>query len=130
LGNALTQVIVTPTILYWSSRASRGRPPRPGEVLTVMTARGIASPFAFVLMSRGYSLTVAYLPVPLLIWAAVRLRPFGTANAISLVAVVAMIGAVQGSGVFADEASHSSMLSLQLFLLALGVSLLSLSILI
>jgi two-component system sensor histidine kinase UhpB len=130
LGNALAQVIVTPTILYWSAHAFRRRPAHLGEFLILMAALGTASAFAFVLMSRGYSLTVAYLPVPLLIWAAVRLRPFGTANAISLVAVVAMVGAVQGTGVFADEASHSSVLSLQLFLLALGVSLLSLSILI
>jgi signal transduction histidine kinase len=45
-------------------------------------------------------------------------------------AVVAMVGAVQGTGMFANDASHSSVLSLQLFLLALGVSLMSLSILI
>jgi signal transduction histidine kinase len=134
LGDALAQVIVTPTILYWSlywsARSYRRRPARSGEFVILMAALGTASACAFVLMSRGYSLTVAYLPVPLLIWAAVRLRPFGTANAISLVAVVAMVGAVQGTGMFADEALHSSVLSLQLFLLALGVSLLSLSILI
>jgi len=130
LGNALAQAVVTPTILYWSARANRRRPARLGEFLILMVALGTASAFAFVLISRGYSPSVAYLPVPLLIWAAVRLRPFGTATAIALVAAVAMVGAVQGTGMFADEASHSSVLSLQLFLLALGVSLLSLSILI
>jgi len=130
LGDALAQVIVTPAILYWSVRAYRRRPARLGEFLTIMAALGTASVFAFVLMSKGYSLSVVYLPVPLLIWAAVRLRPFGTANAIALVAVIAMVGAVRGTGMFGEEASHSSVLSLQLFLLALGVSLLSLSILI
>ena len=130
LGDALAQVIVTPAILYWSVRAYRHRPARPGEFLTLIAALGMASAFAFVLISKGYSLSVVYLPVPLLIWAAVRLRPFGTANAIALVAVIAMVGAVQGTGMFGEDASHSSVLSLQLFLLALGVSLLSLSILI
>lgn len=130
LGDALAQVIVTPTILYWSARAYRRRPSRLGEFLILMAALAPASAFAFVLISRGYSLSMAYLPVPLLIWAAVRLRPFGTANAIALTALVAMVGAVEGTGMFADEGSHSSVLSLQLFLLVLGVSLMSLSILI
>jgi signal transduction histidine kinase len=130
LGDALTQVIVTPAILYWSARAYRHRPAHLGEFLILMGALGTASTFAFVLISRGHSLSVAYLPVPLLIWAAVRMRPFGTANAIALVAVVSMVGAVQGTGMFADDATHASVLSLQLFLLAVGVSLLSLAILI
>src|SRR5262249_52795569 len=69
-------------------------------------------------------------PVPLLIWSAVRLRPFGTANAIALVAIVSMVGAVRGTGMFAEGAARSSVLSLQLFLLALGGSLQSLAILI
>jgi len=72
---------------------------------------------------------LVYVPVPLLIWAAVRLRPFGTANAIALVAVIAMIGAARGTGMFSDDAAASSVLSLQLFLMVIGVSLLSLAIL-
>jgi signal transduction histidine kinase len=130
LGDALAQVIVTPAILYWSHRAYRARSVRPGELLLVLAALGIASSFAFLQISGGRSLSLAYLPVPLLIWAAVRLRPFGTANAVALVAVLSMVGVVRGNGMFADDATHSSVLSLQLFLLALGVSLQSLAILI
>jgi two-component system sensor histidine kinase UhpB len=129
LGDALAQVIFAPAILYWSARAFRHRPARLAEFLILMAALGTASAFAFVLIGRGYSLSLVYLPVPLLIWAAVRLRPFGTANAIALVAVISMLGAVRGTGMFAD-ATGSSVLSLQLFLLVLGVSLLSLAILI
>jgi integral membrane sensor domain MASE1 len=77
-----------------------------------MAALGTASTFAFVLISRGHSLSVVYPPVPLLVWAAVRMRPFGTANAIALVAVVSMVGAVRGTGMFADDATHASVLSL------------------
>jgi two-component system sensor histidine kinase UhpB len=130
LGDALAQVIVTPAILYWSARTYRHRPARLGEFVIVMSALCTASAFAFVLINRGYSLSLVYLPVPLLIWAAVRLRPFGTANAIALVAAVSIVGVIRGTGMFADGAAHSSVLSLQLFLLALGVSLLPLAILI
>ena len=40
-----------------------------------------------------------------------------------------MIGAARGTGIFAGESAASSILSLQLFLLVVGVSLLSLAIL-
>jgi signal transduction histidine kinase len=130
LGDALAQVIVTPAILYWSSRAYRQWPVRFGEHLTLMVALGAAASIAFVLVNSGYSLSLAYLPVPLLLWSAVRLRPFGTANAIALVAIVSMVGAVRGTGMFGAGAAQSSVLSLQLFLFALGVSLQSLAILI
>jgi two-component system sensor histidine kinase UhpB len=130
LGDALAQVIVTPAIIYWSSRAYRQWPARYGEHLILMVALGTASSIAFVLINSGYSLSLAYLPVPLLIWSAVRLRPFGTANAIALVAIISMVGAIRGTGMFGAGTAQSSVLSLQLFLLALGVSLQSLAILI
>jgi two-component system sensor histidine kinase UhpB len=130
LGDALAQAIVTPTVLYWSARAYRQRPSRIGEHVILMAALGIASSVAFVLINNGYSLSLAYLPVPLLIWSAVRLRPFGTANALALMAVISMVGAVRGTGMFAEGAARSSVLSLQLFLLFVGISLQSLSILI
>jgi two-component system sensor histidine kinase UhpB len=130
LGDALAQVIVTPAVIYWSSRTDREWPVRFGENLILMVALGMASSIAFVLINSGYSLSLAYLPVPLLLWSAVRLRPFGTANAVALVALISMIGAVRGTGMFGSAAAQSSVLSLQLFLLALGVSLQSLAILI
>jgi signal transduction histidine kinase len=130
LGDALAQVIVTPAILYWSAGAYRQAPSRVGEHVILMAALGVASSVAFVLINNGYSQSLAYLPVPLLIWSAVRLRPFGTANALALVAIVSMVGAVRGTGMFADSAAQSSVLALQLFLLVLGISLQSLAILI
>jgi two-component system sensor histidine kinase UhpB len=130
LGDSLAQVIVTPAVLYWSARAYRQQPTRIGEHVILMAVLGLASSVAFVLINRGYSLSLAYLPVPLLIWSAVRLRPFGTANALALVAIVSMVGAVRGTGMFAEGAAQSSVLSLQVFLLVLSISLQSLSILI
>src|SRR5262249_28073402 len=130
LGNALAQVIVTPAILYGRNRAFRRWPIRLGEHVILMVALGTASLIAFVLINSGYSLSLAYLPVPLLIWSAVRLRPFGTANAIALVAVISIVGAGRRTGMFHAGAAQPSVPSLQLFLLALGVSLQSLAILI
>jgi signal transduction histidine kinase len=129
LGNALAQVVVTPTILYWVHGAYRHRSARLGELLIALTGLMVASLYAFAMMNTGYTLRLIYVPVPFLLWAAVRLRPFGTANAIALVAVIAMVGAARGTGIFSGEAGSSSILSLQLFLLVVGVSLMSLAIL-
>ena len=60
-------------------------------------------------------------------WAAVRLRPFGAANAVSLVAVVSIVAAARGTGIFA---AGPSVLTLQFFLLVLGISLLTLAVVI
>ena len=128
MGDALAQVIVTPTILYWCAGAYRRRAARSGELAGLLICLAAASLYAFVFLPNGHALRLVYVPVPFLIWAAVRLRPFGTANAIALVAVIAMIGAARGAGIFSDEVATSSVLSLQLFLMVIGVSLLSLAI--
>jgi len=129
LGDTLAQVIVTPTVIYWCTRRYRDSDARLGELIVVCVGLALASSYAFV--ARGHtapSPTLLYVPVPFLIWAAVRLGPFGTANAISLVAITSMIGAVRGTGVFAGAAA--SVLSLQLFLLVLALSLLTLAVVI
>jgi two-component system sensor histidine kinase UhpB len=128
LGDALAQVIVTPTILYWCAGSYRCRSPRSGELIALLISLAVASLYAFVFVRNGHALRLVYVPVPFLVWAAVRLRPFGTANAIALVAVIAMIGAARGTGMFSDDGAASSVLSLQLFLAVIGVSLLSLAI--
>jgi signal transduction histidine kinase len=126
LGDALAQVIVTPTILYWCGRAYQRPSARLRELVVLLLTLAVASVYALVFVRNGRLL---YLTVPFLTWAAVRLRPFGTANAIALVAIVAMIGAARGTGMFSDEAAAASVLSLQLFLLVIGISLLALAIL-
>jgi signal transduction histidine kinase len=129
LGDTMAQVVVTPMILYWCTRAYRHPNARIRELVILSAGLGVALYFAFVRGDSRYSLILMYVPVPFLVWAAVRLRPFGTANAIALVAIVSMVGAVRGSGLFAAGANHQSVLSLQLFLLVIAVSLLSLAIL-
>ena len=70
-----------------------------------------------------------YAPVPLLAWAALRLRPFGTANAIAIVASIAVWSVVKGIGVFPGSSPDQSVESIQLFLLVLSVSFLSIAVL-
>ncbi len=126
LGDSLTQVVVTPTLLFWAARAHRHARARLAELLILCVALALTLSYAFMVpATRESSLALLYAPVPFLVWAAVRLRPFGTANAITLVALISIVGAVRGNGMFAHGAS---VLSLQLFLLLLAVSLLALAV--
>jgi len=128
LGDVLAQVIVTPTLLYWCTRAYRPHKP-PGELVLVFVGLAGALFFGFVVSHDSHFLIFTYLPVPFLIWAAVRLRPFGAANAIALVGIVSMIAAVRGTGVFAGQPAGDAVVSIQLFLPLMAISLLSLAIL-
>ena len=130
LGDAVAQVIVTPTLLYWWAGGYRRINARLTELGLMAAGLVAVLYYAFVLPHASYSPIVLYAPVPFLIWAAVRLRPFGTANALLLVAVVSMLSAVKGTGVFWGNSSHEVLLSMQLFLLLVTVSLLCLAILI
>jgi PAS domain S-box-containing protein len=130
LGDAVAQVIVTPTLLYWSSGAFRRVNARMKEFGLMAAGLVTVLYYAFVTPHAAYSPIVLYAPVPFLIWAAARLRPFGTANALLLVAVVSMLSAVRGTGVFWGHSSNEVLLALQLFLLLVTVSLLGLAILI
>jgi signal transduction histidine kinase len=102
---------------------------RLGELLVLCACLAATLTIAFVVPGDvGHSPALLYTLVPFLVWAAVRLRPFGTANAISLITVVSIIGTVRGTGAFAG--GGSSVLSLQFFLLIVTVSQLSLAVLI
>ncbi len=71
----------------------------------VLMALSIASYFAFLTPNqRGGGFELAYLPLPVVLWAAVRLTPFGAALASTLLVVAAVGGAVFERGLFRGAA--------------------------
>ena len=131
LGNALAQAVVTPTLLYWcTGRHGFLNDVRWKEPLLVSIGLIGVLYYAFVLPHATHLPALLYAPVPFLLWSAVRFGPFGTANAIALVAAVAMLGAVDGTGAFSGNSPAANVLSIQMFLLVVAVSLLSLATLI
>ena len=129
LGDALAQAVVTPTLLYWCTRSYRHANARLKELCFLCGGLIPVLYYAFLVRHDSYSPVFLYSPVPFLVWAAVRLRPFGTANSMALVACVAMLSAVRGTGVFSGGSADESVLSIQLFLLVVSVPLLSVAIL-
>jgi PAS domain S-box-containing protein len=73
---------------------------------------------------------LVYLPLPLLIWAAVRFGPTGVNTSLLVVAFLSISGAVQGRGPFTAGSPDDSVLPLQLFLVTMSVPLMLLAALI
>jgi len=127
MGDALTQVVVTPTLLYWCTRAYGRVTSRRTEFALLFVGLSAASYYTFVALHGGSSPVLLYSPVPFLIWAAVRLGPPATANANALVSLIAVFGTVNATGVLAGHSPDLVLLSIQCFLMLLAVSSLSLA---
>jgi PAS domain S-box-containing protein len=81
--------------------------------------------FAFEMAARGGGHGVApallYLPLPLILWAAVRHGAKGAASAIMVVTVVLIWRALNGPSLFGVEDPETNVLSMQAFLLGLAI---------
>src|SRR5262245_30659898 len=71
-----------------------------------------------------------YLPLPFLLWAAVRFGPRGATTSLAIVTLLAMSGALSGHGPFSSSTPADNALSLQLFLITISPSLIFLAVLV
>jgi anti-sigma regulatory factor (Ser/Thr protein kinase) len=71
-----------------------------------------------------------YVPLPLLLWAAVRFGPSGLVPSLLIIAVLCLLNAFAGRGPFAAQSPAENVLSLQIFLIAMFVPLMLLAALI
>lgn len=65
---------------------------------------------------------VSFIIFPSLVWAALRFGPHGTTLATLIVAVVALIGTVQGYGLFMDESGTDGLFLLQSYLAVIALT--------
>jgi len=130
-ANALASLTLGPVLLTWF-----GERPNWSElrwnwsiVEGVLLAIGLvlASIVAFKVgswASRGFLPAVLYLPLPLVLWAAVRFRARGASAAILTVTMVSIWLTLNGATIFVDGDAENSVLGLQLFLTGLSVPIL------
>jgi PAS domain S-box-containing protein len=122
-GNALTNLILTPAILYWlfgySWRIRAIEPKRCIEAVLLAAGLILAGYAAFEPESVKIGLTEArfYAPVPFLFWAAIRFGLLGASGGIVIIAILAVEAALRGRGVFAGRSPADTALALQHFLL-------------
>jgi PAS domain S-box-containing protein len=132
LGDALASLVLTPVLICLMQNAGRFRRAslaRYIEVSLMVIGLGAGAYFAFDLEWNSLSPPFfLYLPVPFLLWAAMRFGPLGTSVVLSVISIWATFGALAGRGPFASTSSESLVLSIQLFLLVPTLPFLFLSV--
>jgi signal transduction histidine kinase len=132
-SNMLAELTLGPLVLAWAAIGFKGwRKAAPARHLeAVLLLAGLAL-VCFVVfdsdIDANASPALYYLPLPFLLWAAMRLGPTGTATAIAVLTVTAIWGAVHGLGPFAGRLPQDMARDLQLFLIAVSVPMLLLTV--
>jgi len=132
-SNVLAELIVVPLIVTWAAVIAAPRamaPARYAEAAALFAGLLLVCLFVFEVpqSSALSSPAVFYLPLPFLLWAAVRFGPAGAASSLALLTVTTIWGAVHGLGPFAGQPPQDTALEMQLFLIAASVPLLLLGV--
>ncbi len=125
LGNVTGVLIGAPALLTWASRPRRGWPPaRIAEALGLAVAvTGVSlTIFTGYFLGRNTDHLLEYAIFPVVIWAALRFGPPGTALVTLVASAVAVWGTVHGFGPFSQGAARENMILLQIFLAAVAVT--------
>jgi PAS domain S-box-containing protein len=134
LGAVLANLVLAPTIVLWLTTDVRLLWRTPRARLAEAALLGIAVLCCGAVMIFGLPLSIPitasallYVPVPVLIWAAVRFGPRGLVTAQSLITIFALASAWRGVGPFLSSAAYVRINTLQLFFLAICLPLLFLA---
>jgi signal transduction histidine kinase len=121
LANALPNLTLGPVFLIWYSDRAGWRPSLPHvepAVLAVALVGVCMLTVAIVekLATNHLLPVVLLLPLPLILWSAIRFGEKGASAAILVVAVILTWYTLHGGGLFPGEGPERSVLTLQLFL--------------
>ncbi|MEP1079441.1 diguanylate cyclase [Leptolyngbya sp. PL-A3] len=125
MGDSFATMSVTPLIVTWDQNAPIFRrllQQQPIEGMLILFLMLVVNQIAFI---QGYP--VAYLLVPLIIWAAFRFGELGATLLMVSTAVIAIIGTVQGHSAFTYKSLNSSVILLQSFIAFISITTLTLS---
>jgi signal transduction histidine kinase len=124
LGNlSLGALLLTWTMKNddWAEFRSRWRPI---EASFLLVGLGLACTIAFRAhpFAKAYIPSLLYLPLPFVIWAAVRFQSIGATAAVLVMTVGSIASMLQGPTVFAGADVEENVLALQLFLMVVSIS--------
>jgi PAS domain S-box-containing protein len=130
-SNALAALIVVPLVVTWATTGI-------SDLRTARLSRYLEACVLFVgLLLVSYTVlykfgskadsALLFLPLPLLLWAAVRFGSLGASSAISIVGFLAIWSASHGHGPFSGGTAEQNALSVQIFLIVLAIPLLFLA---
>jgi PAS domain S-box-containing protein len=125
LGDATGALVVAPAILTWASRPRGSWPlPRVAEALALaVILTGVSlTIFTGLFLGRSTDHLLEYAIFPVVIWAALRFGPPGTAAVTLAASAVAIWGTVRGFGPFGPGTAHDNLILLQIFLATVAVT--------
>jgi len=129
-SNVLAELTVVPLVLTWAAAVGSGakalKPARYVEAAALAIGLLGACLLVFEVPHSGRQTSPAlfYIPLPFLLWAAVRFGPVGIATALPVMTLAAIWGTVHGLGPFVSEQPHETARDVQLFVIAVAVPLL------
>jgi signal transduction histidine kinase len=138
LANALPNLTLGPVLLIWLSDGARWRdwiPSRRHIEPALMTAALVAAciaaiHFAGAFASSRFLPALLLLPLPVVLWAAVRFGEKGASGAILIVTIFMTWRTLRGTGLRSGDSPQDAVLALQMFLLGMSVPMLLLGALI
>lgn len=121
LGDALANLVITPTLLLWVSHEYRHL--RPVGLEAAVWAAGFVLCLGITARSSWFheSVLALYAPFPFLIWAASRLRAIGASTGLSITTIFVISGMSHSKGPFSPIAHDMHFLALFLAVLALPI---------
>jgi PAS domain S-box-containing protein len=127
-SNVFTGMVLLPVMVAWCRREPTPMANlsfrRLTEVILVFTGLVVVSVLVFSWQQNGPDTNPAllYLPLPFILWAAVRIGPKASSSAILLVALLAIWGAVHGRGPFTSRSPDQNARAIQLFFIVISMA--------
>jgi signal transduction histidine kinase len=131
-SNVTATLMIVPVVLALSAQARLRRPTVNAgaffEGFALFTGLLVSCVFVFDLYApHPNSQGLLYLPLPFLLWAAVRFGMAGTSVAFMLTTLLVILGATHGHGPLLSSALHEQVLLIQLLLISMAVPLYALT---
>jgi len=130
-SNILAALTLVPFIVTWSAEGivwlSKIRRARILEATLLFTSLLSINTIVFYKLAPTADFALLYLPLPFLIWAAVRFGSLGASAAICTLTFLAIWSAGHGNGPFSTRSAEENALSIQMFLIVMSVPLLLLA---
>jgi PAS domain S-box-containing protein len=121
-SNVTASLTIVPMIVTWATRAfpapgpiSRERAPEAVALFVGLVVTGILVFDSRIIVSGSAGLL--YIPLPWLLWAALRFGPAGASTALTTVALLAIFGSGQGLGALGARSAAENASAVQWFLI-------------
>jgi PAS domain S-box-containing protein len=131
LSNVTAALTFVPVIVTWPRRDSELRSAKPRRAFEAMVLAAALFGVTALVFDSGLPMSVVpaliYLPLPFLLWAALRFGPAGAGISFAIVAILVIWGTGHGNGPLATNLPSENALSVQIFLMFTGPTLLCLA---